>query len=446
MAGRIVPIILCGGGGTRLWPASTGGRPKPFLPLLDRTTTFAATLDRVGDADLFAPPVIVANRRHRALVAAALAEAEVAATVLLEPEARDTAPAIAAASAFVAARDPGAILLVLAADHMVRDVGGFRATVRAALPAAEAGRIVVFGIPPAAPHTGFGYIRPGNPLAGMAEIREVAAFVEKPDEAKARAYIAAGYLWNSGNFMLSAATAAAEFTAHAPGLAAAAARAVAAATAADGTFDLAEGPFAEAERISFDHAVMEKTHRAAVVEAAFDWSDLGTWSAVWEAATRDADGNAVEGDAVLLDAHRNYVSTDRQLVGILGLDDIVVVASEAAMLVAPRGRADQLKDLVAAIGRRRRAGAADARIPFGAGEGHRVSRVTVGAASRFAETAGRAGRWTVAEGRGEAETAAGRTGLSPGVSILVGPGDAIALDNPGPGPLVAIVVEWDAPA
>ena len=408
----ITPVILCGGAGTRLWPLSRETRPKPLLPLVGGSSTFAATLGRVADAGMFAAPLIVANRDQRHMLAAAMGEAGVFGRMLLEPEARDTAAAIAAAVAFVAARAPEAMLLFLAADHHIDDTEGFRRTVEAATVAAEAGRIVTFGVRPAYPATGYGYIARGAALPGAEGVSEVAAFVEKPDSPTAERHVAAGYLWNSGNFLMTAKTGLAEFAAHAPDILATATGAVETAEAgADGTTLLGR-VFGRARRISFDHAVMEKTARAAVIDAAFDWSDLGTWDSVWAAVWKDAEGNAVQGDATLVSASGNYVSTDRPTIGLLGVDDLVVVASDDTVLVAPRSRSDEVKTLVSAIKAKPEAVIGDyARHyrPWGyyqsvdLGPAHQVKRLVVSPGQRLSlqKHRHRSEHWTVVEGVAE---------------------------------------------
>jgi mannose-1-phosphate guanylyltransferase/mannose-6-phosphate isomerase len=403
---------MCGGAGKRLWPASRSESPKPFLSLVDGASTFALTLKRIADPAFYGRAVVIAGADHWHLLAAALAEAGAEADVLLEPEGRDTAAAIASAAAFVAARDPEAVLLVLAADHVIRDHAGFRAVVETALPAAAAGHIVVFGIEPTWPATGYGYIHPGMPLA-VSGASTVAAFVEKPDSARARRFLADGYLWNSGIFLLSAAVALKEVATYAPAVGAAARAAIAAGKRQDGgALLLDRAAFAAAPKISFDRAVMEKTANAAVTEAAFDWSDLGTWAAVWEAATPDPGGNITIGDAILIDTTGSYVSTTRPKVGLVGVSDLVVVASDDAVLVAARSASDKVKELTVAIEQAPEAVIGDFirhYRPWGhyqsldQGSHHQVKRIVVNPGSRLSlqKHFHRAEHWTVVEGVAE---------------------------------------------
>jgi mannose-1-phosphate guanylyltransferase / mannose-6-phosphate isomerase len=413
VAERIYPVILSGGAGTRLWPASNDSVPKPFLSLIGETSTFAATLARVANDALFEAPIVVANREHRFLIAEALAEADADATLLLEPEPRDTAAAIAAAAAWIAGHaSREAIMLVLAADHLIRNAAGFHATAAAAAKAARLGAIVVFGITPTEPMTSFGYIRPGKALDGAAGVDTVAAFVEKPVRATAEKYVAEGYLWNSGNFTMTVETALTELKRHVPEVMSAAAAAVAQAKIEDKVAELAADAFARAPRISFDHAVMEKTDRAAVIAAEFDWSDLGTWHSVWDAAEKDEAGNAVVGEAVLVGARGNFISTDRPLVGLVGVEDMVVVASDDAVLVAPRHKSDSVKQLVAALGTvnaKVLGGHARHYRPWGyyqsldVGDLHQVKRIVVkpGARLSLQRHKHRAEHWTVVKGVAE---------------------------------------------
>lgn len=449
----IIPVIMCGGAGTRLWPLSRESRPKPLLPLVDGQSTFAGTLDRIAEPSLFGPPLIVANREHRHMLAAALGDAKGHARLLLEPEPRDTTAAIAAATQWIAADDANAIMLFLAADHLIRDVEAFRKTVKHAAGAAEDGAIVTFGVRPSYPATSYGYIARGGRLPGHDNIFAVAAFVEKPDVETARRYIEAGNLWNSGNFMMTAAVALSELAAHAPDILATTAAAVEdASIEADGVATLADS-FRTARRISFDHAVMEKTSRAAVIDAAFDWSDLGTWDSVWEAAEKDGHGNVVHGDATLLSASGNYVSSDRPVIGLVGVNDLVVVASDDTVLVAPRSQSDSVKALVAAVKAKPEALIGDrARHyrPWGyyqsidVGPSHQVKRLVVSPGRRLSlqKHRHRSEHWTVVEGVAEVTIDDRVLTVHPNESVYIPLGAVHRAANPGETPVTIIEVQY----
>jgi mannose-1-phosphate guanylyltransferase/mannose-6-phosphate isomerase len=347
MNGPVIPLIMCGGAGTRLWPASREGRPKQFLPLFGARSTFQETVLRLSDPALFARPIIVTNAAYRFMVLEQLAEIERDADILLEPARRDSGPAIAAGAAFALARDSDAVLLALAADHVVRDPAAFVAACRAGLAAAQSGRIVTFGVKPERPATEYGYIRLGDALGG--EVSAVAQFVEKPDAETAARYIADGYLWNSGNFMFSAATLLEEYRSRDAASVTTVSDAVAKAGRDLGFVTLDPEAFSAAAAISIDYAVMEKTKRAAVIPVDCGWSDVGSWHAVWELSDKDADGNAAQGRAVFENAHNCNVASDRALVALEGVDDLVVVATQDAVLVSRQKDANGLKRLVAKL-------------------------------------------------------------------------------------------------
>lgn len=443
---------MCGGAGTRLWPLSRETRPKPLLPLVGGVSTFAATLERVAEPGLFGPPLIVANRDHRYLLAAALAEAGVAGRLLLEPEGRDTTAAIAAAAQWVAGDDPDAILLFLAADHLIRDVEGFRRTVRAAHRIAADGAIVTFGIRPTYPATGYGYIERAEALQAGNGIYRVAAFVEKPDAQTAERYIGAGHLWNSGNFMMPASLALSELAAHAPDVLAATAAAVEdAIVEADGAATLGDS-FRSARKISFDHAVMEKTSRAAVIDGAFDWSDLGTWGSVWEAGEKDEGQNVVNGEVTLVSASGNYVSSDRPTIGLVGVENLIVVASDDVVLVAPRSQSDAVKSLVAAINAKPEALVGDrARHyrPWGwyqsldIGPAHQVKRLVVSPGRRLSlqKHRHRSEHWTVVEGVAEVTLDDRQLTVRPNESVYIPLGAVHRAANNGTVPVTIIEVQ-----
>ena len=355
-ASRIVPVIMCGGAGTRLWPVSRESMPKQFVPLVGPDSTFQQVLARIADPDLFDKPIVITNTDFRFVVAEQLRERGIEADIVLEPVRRDSGPAVAVAALLGAMRDPDAIVLVLAADHVIRKPDEFRAACRQAALAAAQGQIVTFGITPTHPATSYGYIRPGAALDGTA-VRAVEAFVEKPDAATAAGYMADGYLWNSGNFLFQAATMLGEIERFEPEMAAAAKEAVAGIRHDLDFLRLAAEPFARAPKKSIDYAVMERTRRAAVVPADLGWSDVGSWSAVWEVLDRDRDGNAIEGPVVVMDSRNSLVRSDGSvLTTVVGLDNVVVVATEDAVLVASREKSEGVKALVEQLKAQNRAG------------------------------------------------------------------------------------------
>jgi mannose-1-phosphate guanylyltransferase/mannose-6-phosphate isomerase len=344
---RIIPLIMCGGAGTRLWPASREGRPKQFLPLFGARSTFQDTLKRVSDATLFERPIVITNATYRFMVLEQLAEIGIAADVLLEPMRRDSGPAIAAGAAFAQVRDNDAVVLALAADHVVGDTPAFVAACRQGLIAAESGRIVTFGVKPERAATEYGYISPGETVSG--EVRSVAKFVEKPNQATAEDYIKAGYLWNCGNFMFRASVLLDEYCQVDAASVQAVSDAVTKAGRDLGFITLDAEAFGSARAISIDYAVMEKTARAAVVPVSCGWSDVGSWYAVWELSDKDAQGNAALGPAVFEDSRNCNVSTDKALVALEGVDDLVVVATQDAVLVSRQKDANGLKRLFAKL-------------------------------------------------------------------------------------------------
>jgi len=344
---KIVPLVMSGGAGTRLWPASREVRPKQFLPLFGTRSTFQDTMLRVSDAALFERPIVITNAAYRFMVLEQLNEIGIEADILLEPMRRDSGPAIAAGAAFAQTRDADALILALAADHVVGDTAAFIAACREGLVAADAGRIVTFGIRPERPATEYGYISPGDAVSGR--VNAVQKFVEKPDPSTAAAYVKAGYFWNSGNFMFRAAVLLDEYRNVDSESVQAVSDAVAKAGRDLGFVTLDATSFGSAKAISIDYAVMEKTSRAAVVPVACGWSDVGSWHAVWELSEKDAQGNAAQGVTVFEDSRNCNVSTDGALVALEGVDDLVVVATQDAVLVSRQKDADGLKRLVAKL-------------------------------------------------------------------------------------------------
>src|SRR3984893_9311570 len=344
---RIIPLIMCGGAGTRLWPASREVLPKQFLPLFGARSTFQNTLLRVSDVARFELPIVITNAAYRFMVLEQLAEIGLEADVLLEPMRRDSGPAIAAGAVFARMGDREGGGLVLPPHHVVGDTASFIAACREGLVAAEAGRIVTFGVAPERAATEYGYISAGDPVSG--EVRAVVKFVEKPDPVKADEYVKAGYFWNSGNFMFRAAVLLEEYRKVDADSVQAVADSVTKAGRDLGFVTLDTTAFGSAKAISIDYAVMEKTARAAVVPVKCGWSDVGSWRAVWELSDKDSQGNAAQGSAVFEDSRNCNVLSDKALVALEGVDDLVVVATQDAVLVSRQKDANGLKRLVAKL-------------------------------------------------------------------------------------------------
>lgn len=340
---KILPVIMCGGSGTRVWPESRESLPKQFIPLVGERSTFQTTMAMLADP-AFDKPIVISNIDYRFLVADQLREIGADADIVLEPSRRDSGPAVAVAAILAARRAPDTVVVVLAADHVVRDRAGLVALCKKAGEAAAQGYIVTLGVKPDSPATGYGYLRPGPKISG--EVLKLDAFVEKPDRETAQKYIDAGYFWNSGNFIFRADVMQAEIAQYEPGIAEAAEAAVDAATSDLGFLVLGDEAFARAPKKSIDYAVMEKTDKAALIPADIGWSDVGTWRAVWELSERDDAGNSVRGNGVVLDARNVHVRSDDTLTTVVGVDDVIVVTTQDAVLVLSHEHGDQVKQLV----------------------------------------------------------------------------------------------------
>jgi mannose-1-phosphate guanylyltransferase / mannose-6-phosphate isomerase len=436
----IVPLIMCGGAGTRLWPASREIRPKQFLPLFGARSTFQDTIMRVSDPTLFETPIIITNAAYRFMVLEQLAEIGQKADVLLEPARRDSGPAIAAGAAFAQTRDTDAVVLALAADHVVRDTDAFISACRQGLVAADAGRIVTFGVEPERAAIEYGYISPGEIVSG--KVRSVAKFVEKPDPAKAAEYIKAGYLWNSGNFMFRASVLLDEYRNVDADSVQTVTDAVSKAGRDIGFITLDAESFKKANAISIDYAVMEKTSRAGVVAVSCGWSDVGSWRAVWELSDKDGQGNAAQGAAVFEDSRNCNVSTDKALVALEGVDDLVVVATQDAVLVSRQKDANGLKRLVAKV----KSVAPDVtqshlkvHRPWGSyqsvdnGDRHQVKRITVKSGERLSlqKHHHRSEHWIVVRGTAEVTVDDTIKIVHENESIYIPIGAVHRLANPG---------------
>jgi mannose-1-phosphate guanylyltransferase/mannose-6-phosphate isomerase len=410
--GRIVPVILSGGSGTRLWPMSRGLHPKQLFPLAGPQSLLKEALIGVGDPRRYAAPIVVCNEDHRFLVAEQLREIDVIPeAIVVEPIARSTAPAIAVAAMLVRKRDPDALLLVLPADHSVKNPAAFQAAVDSATAGAVRRMLITFGVSPDRPETGFGYIHCGQPLDGAPDCFVVDRFVEKPDLVRASDYVASGdYCWNSGRFLFRADAYLAELARLDAATTKACQSALDGARLENGFVHLNGGAFANAPARSIDCAVMEQTDRAAMVRVDMAWTDVGTWSTLWGIGDKDASDNVIVGDVVTLETERSYVRSEGQLVATLGVKDLTVVATDDAILVVPRERAQDVRLLV---DRLRVAGRKEAHChrtvyrPWGSfrsidlGDGFQVKRITVkpGARLSLQRHAHRAEHWVVVQGR-----------------------------------------------
>ena len=437
---RIVPVLLAGGSGTRLWPVSRDGMPKQFMPIVGDRSTFQQALLRLADPKLFAPAIVMTVGDFRFFARRQAEELGQEATMVLEPERRDSAPAIAAGAMIARRRDPEAIVLALAADHVILDPELFHAACISARKAADAGHIATFGIAPSEPRTSYGYIRCGASLGDG--IRRVERFVEKPDAANALRYLDEGYVWNSGNFMFRADVLVSELERHAPQIAAAVAASVERAREDLGFLRLDAESYARAPQLSFDYAVMEKTERAVVVEGKFRWSDIGSWDAIFEISKRDADNNFATGPVVAVDSRNCLVHAEERLTAVLGVRDLIVVTTPDAVLVVPRERAEEVKGLVSLLKQAARPEATNHRRchrPWGyydavdVGERFQVKRLVVapGGTLSLQKHLHRSEHWVVVRGTAEVTIGEIKKTVHENESAYIPMGAVHRLSNPG---------------
>jgi mannose-1-phosphate guanylyltransferase/mannose-6-phosphate isomerase len=448
----ITPVIICGGTGTRLWPLSRESRPKQFFPVAGGTSMFQQVLARVADPEIFGRPIVVTNVDFRFTVADQAQRAGASPDIVLEPAGRDSGPAIAVAAEFAGRRDRECPMLVLAADHIVRDADGFRRACQEALKPALGGYLVTFGVHPHAPATSYGYIRPGAKLAGSAA-HVVEAFVEKPNEATASRYVAEGFLWNSGNFMFRADRMLDELNQFEPEMRAAAKHSVDEMACDLDFLRLPEDAFLRAPKKSIDYAVMERTAHAAVLPVDFGWSDIGSWGALWKELEHDQSGNTVDGPTALIDTKNSLVFSDENiLTTVVGLTDVIVVATSDAVLVVSKNQSEKVKDLVTTLKKNgRREATEHKRIhrPWGyyqgvdAGGRYQVKRIVVkpGGQLSLQKHHHRAEHWVVVKGTAQVVVNDDTRTVHENESIYVPIGSVHRLANPGKIPLELIEVQ-----
>lgn len=448
MTNPITPVILSGGSGSRLWPLSRKLRPKQFLPVVGEDTLFQATLSRLHGLAGLQAPLVVCNEDHRFMVAEQLrALGENNQGILLEPAGRNTAPAIALAALYAQrSQATDTLLLVLPADHVIADIAAFQQAVLAAIPFAKQGNLVTFGIVPQRAETGYGYIQHNGD-------NRVLRFVEKPNATVAEEYVRSGeYWWNSGMFLFQADTYLDALAQYQPTLLEHCTQALAD-VRDDGDFvRVAAAPFQACPSLSVDYAVMEKASNVAVIPLDAGWSDVGAWSAVWEAGQQDAAGNVLRGDVLVQDAHHNLVYGEQRLVAVLGVDDLVVIDTKDATLVAHRDKVQDVKLLVEQLQAQQRPEALLHREvfrPWGSydcidgAERYQVKRITVNPGEKLSLQMHyhRAEHWIVVRGTAEVRCGDKTMLLTENQSTYIPLGEIHSLANPGKVPLEIIEVQ-----
>ena len=452
---QLVPVILSGGSGSRLWPLSRAQRPKQFLALTGDNSLFQQTLERVCDIEghqAQLSPIVVANTDHRFLVAEQCREMAIEPmSLILEPVARNTAPAIAVAAMAAMQRADDPVMLVLPSDHTFSDVAAFHSAVGVGLLAAQSGSMVVFGITPTYPETGYGYVKARK--ADDHGVHAVEAFVEKPNLGLARSYIEqGGYYWNSGMFMFRASVYLQELTRHRPEMV----------KACQGAWDestidlefvrLNKEAFASSPSDSIDFAVMEKTNKAVVIPLDAGWSDVGAWSAVWQVQDRDTSGNAIKGDVLIESSTNSYVNAQSRMVAIVGMDNVVVVETSDAVLVMNKDRSQDVKKLVDQLKSSKRSEVdlhREVFRPWGSydsidhGKRFQVKRITVKPSAKLSVQMHhhRAEHWVVVSGTARVRVGDKTQLITENQSVYIPVGEVHSLENPGKVPLHLIEVQ-----
>jgi mannose-1-phosphate guanylyltransferase/mannose-6-phosphate isomerase len=450
---RIYPVVLSGGAGSRLWPVSRSQMPKQLMPFLSTRSLLQDTLLRLNGSDQIAAPVIISNADHRFIIAAQLQELSIKPLVhVLEPVGRNTAPAAAVAAKIVADVEPDGIVLLLPADHHITDVEGFRNAVASGAAQAASGYVVTFGITPKSPETGYGYIERGKCLDGGATFA-VARFWEKPSLEKATGFLANGdYYWNSGIFMARADVLAEEMQVHCPEILERSCAAVSEGYRDLDFLRLDQANFENCPSEPIDVALMEKTRKAVVVPLDIGWSDIGSWGAFWELGTKDPEGNVISGDVIAVDTADTYIRSDSRLVATLGVRDLVIVDAGDAIMVADRGRVQDVRKLVARLhelGRSEHEVHARVHRPWGfyesieASDRYQVKHLMVmpGGCLSLQMHHHRAEHWVVVRGTARVTVGDKERLLSENESTYIPIGVTHRLENPGMVPLSIIEVQ-----
>ena len=449
----IQPVILSGGAGTRLWPMSRQEFPKQLLPLASAASMIRDTLSRVDHPDHFLDPMIITAEALRFSVAEEVRLGGRPAQIILEPAARNTAPAVTAAALLAAESDPETILLVMPSDHVITDLPAFLRLVNIGAEAASADWLVTFAMTPTRPETGYGYIKAGDALTGHPNVRKVQAFVEKPDVVKAQSFLDQGdHFWNSGMFLFKASAFLAEIKRYAPDVLTAVSAAISARTTDLDFIRLDQASFTASPSISVDYAVMEHTDKAATIPGAIGWTDVGSWAELWALAAKDSHNNATQGDVILNDSTGCYLRSEGPLIAVSGLENLVVVATDDAVLVTSRDRAQDVKILVDQLrqsGRQEHATHTQVHRPWGyyqtihQGERFQVKRLHLkpGAKISLQKHFHRAEHWVVVNGT--ALVTKGETSqiIRENESIYIPLGTIHRLENPGKVPLNVIEVQ-----